>query len=186
MKDNSAVLRLFVSIDLPDKVQEQVSARYTERSDLSWTPMERLHLTLAFIGETAPSSLTALDQALNQVSFPPFQLTIDQIGSFHQHLIWLGTEPSPALDALHTEIVQAIQTVLPYSPTHNFVPHITVARSKGDIGPVMLEQLQSNLLHTNLTLDVDQFALKNSVLTPNGALHQVLTLYDAKTDRLAG
>ncbi len=180
MNPPNAVLRLFVALDLPDSLQQQIAARCPARQDLSWTPAERLHLTLCFIGPTRAQDAPRIDTLLSAISFQPFTLEIERIGSFGQHHLWLGTAPDPNLGKLQADIQQALVAAqLIDTPHRAFVPHITVARIRSTDSRQLLKQLQGSLIGSPLQWEVDQFSLKNSLLTPTGALHQVLALYNA-------
>lgn len=178
--EQPASLRLFIALDLPDYLQQQIAARYTKRQELRWTPPERLHLTLSFIGSTAPAALPRLDSLLQTIDFEPFTLQIDRLGCFQHHL-WLGCAPEPGLMALQQQLQQRLpEAGLLNPPTHSFQPHITVARLTTADTALLPGQLQASLIPHALRWEVDQFSLKNSVLTASGALHRILALYNAR------
>lgn len=124
--------------------------------------------------------MSALDSALGQVHFAPFCLELDRIGSFNNRLLWLGCGLSEPLVALHQEIGRALCAIGMAVDARPFTPHVTLGRVQGGIHAALLQRIEAALLPTPLLLPVDQFALKNSILTGRQPLHQQLRLYDAQ------
>ena len=84
-------MRLFIAIQLSEEMKDligNVQDAY-RRSGVrgNYTPRENLHLTLAFIGEYGDPD-EVLD-AMERVSFQPFEITMDRLGSFGD-LQWAG------------------------------------------------------------------------------------------------
>ncbi|WP_431024700.1 RNA 2',3'-cyclic phosphodiesterase [Halomonas sp. H5] len=94
------------------------------------TPRASLHLTLAFLGEVPESRRDALIRLTEAFSCPPGTWSADRYGQFRRGgILWLGSSrPSPALEALHRDLWQAL-TELGFSPPRRpFLPHITLLR----------------------------------------------------------
>ncbi len=103
----------------------------------NYTKRENLHLTLAFIGEHPRPE--AVLEALGSVSFTPFELTLDGIGSFGD--VWLaGTNDPAALEAVVRRVRRALaENGIPFD-RKRFVPHITlIRRPVGDLPETFLE-----------------------------------------------
>lgn len=122
-------MRLYIAIKLND---EMIVALEGLQGDLQfigmqgrYTPAENMHLTLAFIGEY-PNPQTVLD-ALENVSFKPFDISLDAAGNFGD-LWWAGIKDSDPL----TNLVKQVRHVLaeadiPFDKKR-FKPHITLVR----------------------------------------------------------
>lgn len=91
----------------------------------SYTPMENLHLTLAFIGEY-PEPEEVID-ALEAVQFTPFELSLNGIGSFGD-IWWAGLDDNPALQAVVRRIRRALSDAKIPFDRKAFRPHITLIR----------------------------------------------------------
>jgi RNA 2',3'-cyclic 3'-phosphodiesterase len=158
-------VRCFVALDFPAQIQAQVEALLEPlrpRFDLGWAHAP-YHLTLVFLGETAPERVEALGPQLDEVCArrAPFELALAGAGTFGRpatpRVLWLGVEGAvPAAAALQRRLAQVLGVVDPNHP--DWSPHLTVARAKprqGDarlldaaqelqgarLGPVKLDQL---------------------------------------------
>ncbi|HET9471988.1 MAG TPA: RNA 2',3'-cyclic phosphodiesterase, partial [Usitatibacter sp.] len=93
-------------------------------------PESKIHLTLAFLGETAPERAAAAIEAARGVRFAPFGLALDCVGSFRAaRVAWAGSlAPQAGLAALHADLaarLRAAQFALEERP---FAAHATLAR----------------------------------------------------------
>lgn len=177
MHDTPNNSRLFIAIDLPEGLQESIARRSYDVRELRWSPPEQLHLTLAFIGKLPVDKMIALDDALSRIEFAPFELQFDRVGSFGNRTLWLGCGPSDPILALHEQIKDSLYQIEVAIETRPFRPHVTLARAKTPMTSTQIDQLEAALLPTPLAMTVDQFALKNSVLTTTSPLHQIIRLY---------
>lgn len=88
---------------------------------------ENLHLTLAFIGEV-PSAKRAID-ALQRVSAPPFELTIQGYGEFGKGSVCFAKiQKCDELSALAQKVRESLVSLGVNIDTKPFKPHITLAR----------------------------------------------------------
>ncbi|MDO4753815.1 MAG: RNA 2',3'-cyclic phosphodiesterase [Bacillota bacterium] len=122
-------MRLFVAIRFTDTFKKALSRVMQELkiqgAQGNFTPVERLHLTLCFIGET--EKLSEIKIALQGISFSPFMLQLSEIGRFRD-LLWIGTDENPLLNQLVQEIRTALaKTGIPFD-RKTFKTHITLVR----------------------------------------------------------
>ena len=95
-------------------------------------PSGNLHLTLVFVGDVAPTRVTAL-RAIGLVAAstaPPFPLTLDRTGTFRgSGVAWAGASAKPReLGELAQQLRDAL-TAEGFSIEHReFQPHVTLAR----------------------------------------------------------
>ena len=149
-------MRLFVAITLNDDIRNSLAdlQDYLIHRGVrgNYTSLENLHLTLAFIGEypDAADVLTAMDS----VSFRPFPLKLDGIGSFND-LWWIGLSASEQLDAVVRRLRHALSDAdIPFD-RKRFSPHITLIRravytGKGRFPPVQVPPAE--MLATRISL----------------------------------
>ena len=122
-------MRLFIAIQLSEEMKDlvkDVQDAY-RRSGVrgNYTPRENLHLTLAFIGEYGDPD-EVLD-AMERVSFQPFEITMDRLGSFGD-LQWAGIKENAALEAVVRRLRHALSDAgIPYDKK-KFKAHITYLR----------------------------------------------------------
>lgn len=137
----SETLRTFVALPLPDEFRAAVAetaaalrAALGER-DVRWVQPEGFHLTLAFLGDTAPAQVVQVCDGLEQVARTnrPVPLRLDQLGVFpharRPRVFWVGVhDDSGALHALQ-QAVAAMLTPLGWAPDRRpFTGHLTLGR----------------------------------------------------------
>ncbi len=181
-------MRLFVAIDFPDSVKDQLARLRSEIPTARWVGRDQLHLTLRFIGDgIEPARLEKIKAALAAVQGSAFDLRLHGTGRFPEvsqsgkaarrlgppRVLWVGVEVPPALAQLQRDIEAAV-VALGFPPeTKPFSPHITLARLQTDRP---LPQVDAFLaVHARFrteTMPVDSFYLVSSVLSPAGPHYQ--------------
>ncbi|CDG81202.1 2'-5' RNA ligase [Janthinobacterium agaricidamnosum NBRC 102515 = DSM 9628] len=95
-------------------------------------PPEKLHMTMAFLGQRPAGDVPALCAILQHLPAPALQLRIDRYGYFPtQQLAWAGPgDPPAALLALRAALMAALagQQFCPAFEYDSFTPHVTLAR----------------------------------------------------------
>lgn len=143
--------RLFLAAPLTEETRARLAAR------LAAAPGGRLpgrpvaarnwHLTLRFLGDTAPARADALITAMNaaelQASFP---VTFGRYGAFpresHASVLWLGVEEGADRLAVLAEIAETAARAAAFpAESRPFRPHLTLSRIPRplDLRPLLLE-----------------------------------------------
>ena len=127
-------LRLFIALNV-DRTARREIVRLQEdlwgagRGGL--TRPENLHLTLAFLGQTDPSRLHDLHEAMERTGAEPLELTFDRVGVFRREggdTWWLGMEENQALLALQSRLKRELRQAGFPVEERKFVAHLTLAR----------------------------------------------------------
>ncbi|MGW8394682.1 RNA 2',3'-cyclic phosphodiesterase [Pseudoduganella sp. HUAS MS19] len=125
-----AVHKLFFALWPDDGVrQDLVRLQQPVRGRL--IPPEKLHLTMAFLGQQPAEALPVLLGILHATHMPPLQLTVDCYGYFRRpHIAWAGMSEVPGgLLAAQGELMSRLEAAGFSAATHGeFKPHITLAR----------------------------------------------------------
>lgn len=129
-------MRLFTAIDIPQKIQLQLSgviARLRPSAKISWTRIEKLHITTKFIGEWPEDRLDEMKAALESVGSPGvFEITIGGLGWFpnarNPHTLWAGVEAPEELKTLAHSTEAALEALGVPAEERKFSPHLTLAR----------------------------------------------------------
>jgi len=127
-------MRLFVAISLPSEVQSDIHRALKEarqrNGGVRWVRSESYHVTLAFLGEVAPSGLAALQGALGRVVFGRFSARLGAPKAVpnvrRPQVLWYGLEGdfSQLHDSLGKELGQ-----MGFPPdSRPWTPHVTVGR----------------------------------------------------------
>jgi 2'-5' RNA ligase len=93
-------------------------------------PAEKIHLTLAFLGEVAPDRDEAVRAVAGGIRAAPFQLVLDSVGSFPKaRVAWAGTSRPPgALARLQSELEAGLRAAGFALDERPFAAHVTLAR----------------------------------------------------------
>ena len=122
-------MRLFVAVKLSPEAKQLVKDTQTIFRKLgvsgNYTSEENMHLTLAFIGEYDDPDKVM--EALKEVSFEPFGITLGKTGRFGD-LWWMGVYQSGELGLLAEKVRKALgDRGIPCDPKQ-FKAHITILR----------------------------------------------------------
>ncbi len=170
----TVTMRLFVAIDLPEAVKDQLEALSSHIPTARWIQRQQMHLTLFFLGET--DRLTDIKDALARIHSPPFELTLKGVGRFPKRrkqpprVLWVGVDAAPNLVQLHAKITTGLAEIgfVPEDRPSN--PHITLARLKTREALPEVDTFLNT--HTALRLpaiSITEFILFSSELSPQGA-----------------
>lgn len=174
-------MRLFVSIDLPESLEEDIEALQAEFADaegLTFTEPGQVHVTLKFLGDVGEERLDALvdalETAVEESGVEPFDATFGDFGVFpdleYITVVWFGVREGGAeMTLLHDAIEQRVVD-LGFDPEdHDFTPHATLARMKHAGDKDLVEEKVRTLDPDIGTMRVEEIRLKKSELGSNGA-----------------
>lgn len=172
--------RLFVAIRPPRAVREQLLGLMGGVRGARWLEEGQLHLTLRFIGEVDRHLASDIHAALGSVHHPRFEIAVDGLQWFERRgepvTLWAGVRPQAPLKALHKKIDQACLRAGVEPDRRAYLPHITLARLARGGGPVRPLIEEAGAVRSPL-FPVEQFALYESELTADGAIHSIVERY---------
>jgi 2'-5' RNA ligase len=183
-------LRLFIAISLPAIVKDEIEKAQGEMRRalppecVRWTKREQFHLTLKFLGNVEAPRLSALVDALRNVSknFSTLHLRAERIGFFPEarspRVIWVSVhDERELLPRLQAAIESAVQGFTTEQPEGKFTGHVTLGRVKSIKRPQaeILAQLASRLARRQFgDWTVDQVELIRSELSSSGSHYTVI------------
>ncbi len=135
-------MRIFIALDIDEDIRQRI-ARFLDgvrgfAPDARWVRPESLHVTLKFIGETAPQNVDQIKEALNAVESNAIEMNIRGCGFFpcakSPRVFWVGIEAGPSLAALASTVDDRVAALGIAKEDHPFSPHLTLARSGGGSG----------------------------------------------------
>ena len=93
-------------------------------------PREKIHLTLAFLGEVDDDGLRGAQDAAAALDSKPFPARLDCVGSFRRARVsWAGMlQPEPALIGLQAALESGLRERGFALEERPFTPHVTLAR----------------------------------------------------------
>lgn len=179
-------LRLFVAVDVPlDQrllLHEAMEPHRAAFPAARWIAPERQHLTLKFLGRTAPSSMARLDGILRAVTSRgrSGRVALTELGVFpsmtRARVLWVGlSDPRSVLAGLAGALDGALEEMEYPVEKRSFTPHLTLARFKA---PVRLHERLPVLPEGRFdSFAVERVVLYSSRLHPHGARYEPVTGY---------
>jgi len=132
--------RVFLAIEIPDAVREALTgpleAQQELRGAIRINPVDRMHLTLHFLGHLARPMVEQLQPALAAVVLrhQRFRLAAQGVGAFpnisRPRVLWAGItgDDLPRLTALQLELGDGLRTADVTVEGDRFHPHLTLGR----------------------------------------------------------
>ncbi len=175
-------MRLFVAIDLPEDIKQQIGALQFGVPDAKWSQPENAHITLAFLGEIDASDMPDIALSLGRINVPSFDLQIEGVGVYgndkRPRVLWAGIGNAPALQHLHQKITQTLSSSGVTFEDRRFSPHITLARVQKSPYTRVREYLTEYSLFKTRPFHVDQFTLFSSILGRTGPHYEEEIIFD--------
>lgn len=184
-------MRFFIALEIPEENKEQFQAIQNSLQTLipqaRFTDKNKIHLTLAFIGEQPDDFKQKLIDVIKKAAFqiPPFEITpayIDGFPSIHKpYVLWVGVKGD--IDKLFI-IAERIRDQLEYLhlpvDERRFTPHISIAKLNNNFQ--VDRSLEENLEKiAAVSLDpIKVAAIKLFESVPDGGLHKHNTLAEIK------
>ena len=175
------MIRLFVAIDIPETIQEEVGGMGRSIPNARPVPTDQLHLTLKFIGEIEESRILGIDDALKKITQPEFSISLKGVGIFPPRgaprILWAGIEPVDRTVALRNSIEKNLAAIGIPRDSRKFAPHLTLARLRNCPILSLQQFLAGNAFLQTPEFSVEYFHLYSSWLTKKGALHTIESSY---------
>ncbi len=173
--------RLFVAIDLPTHIKEQLTRLSGGVPGARWLTPVQMHLTLRFIGEVDGGVFEDIMAALGEIRRAPFELTLKGVGHFppkgRPEVIWVGVQKSEPLIALRNKIESTLSHIGIERDRRKFAPHVAIARLRDVNVPRLARYIIEYNLYESLPFRVNEFCLYSSMLSSSGAIYQVEESY---------
>ncbi|MCQ8769177.1 RNA 2',3'-cyclic phosphodiesterase [Streptomyces telluris] len=136
-------MRLFAAVLPPEAaVVELTDATASLRGlpgaeGLRWTEPSGWHFTLAFLGEVDPELLPELTERLGRAAHrhAPHELRFAGGGRFGDRVLWVGADGERTIlrDLARSAAAGARRAGVAVDTTHDFRPHLTLARAAGPV-----------------------------------------------------
>jgi 2'-5' RNA ligase len=177
-------LRLFVAVDVPDRVKREVAGaveRYRDRiPGARWTRSDGWHVTLKFLGATWPR---LVDEVMGSVrsaaaAADRFETKLTEIGVFpspaRARVVWVGLEDAESRFSALVKVLDDLLVEHFVPEKRAFTPHLTLARLNP---PRNIREFATDLVGTPVPSEpfaVDRLVLYRSHLSPKGATYESL------------
>ena len=184
-------MRLFVALEIPAAVRDNLAAQIKELRDLPapadkrlrWVRPENLHVTLKFIGEVEAAKLDGIRSALAAIGLDaPIGLDFRRLGFFpdekYPRVLWAGLNATGNLPVLAREVDRALEGQGIARDERPFTPHLTLARFEPrGLHEKMRAAIQKNSERKFGAFEAREFHLIQSKLKPSGAEYTFLAAF---------
>lgn len=171
-------LRLFFAVNFEESVRKRfysISVQLQKFNEqVKYEPIEKLHLTLLFLGNVEETLIPQLSSQVHKIStqFSETELIFDKLGVFKNfkqpRVIWIGSKENVILDNLSKELKRVANEFGIITDDKEFSPHITLGRVKGNLSQKFIEHLK-NFKFEPFSASVKSFELMESILEPSGS-----------------
>ncbi len=187
-RTQNVMIRSFIALSCPIEIQQ--SAREIQHSFKAhnhnnawqWVHLEKLHLTLRFLGRINQGSVPYLHEAIMLAlkGRATFSLQVQGLGCFphpaRPRVLWMGIDdPTLALQDIHEQLTQVLPKVGFPADNKPFRPHLTLGRKRKDIKQGNIQHLLDTY-HDYLfgTITVKQIHLYQSRQHRGGVTYTIL------------
>lgn len=178
-------LRCFIAIDITEDIRrdlnEIIDRLKKYDTDVKWVPVENIHITLKFLGNTPEKLLPKIKEKLFNIvlSYKPFYITIYGTGVFpnrkYPRVIWIGVDDSETLKRLYLDIENTMVSLGFKKENKKYNPHLTIGRVHSQRGIMNLINVLDTLKDKNFgNIHIKQIKLMKSELKPQGAIYSSL------------
>jgi len=184
------LVRAFIALELPKAIQaglHQVSADLQTMAKglpLRWVPIENIHLTLKFLGDTDEANIKPISDLLKKAakSATALEISLNGVGVFpnprRPNVIWVGVDAPESLLDLQRQVELDLSGMGFVPEERPFSPHLTIARVRREARPADLKQISEVIASPHLpagaTGRIDTLTLFRSELKPGGAVYNPL------------
>jgi len=170
-------MRCFASIDLSkesineiQRLQQIIKPHFIGKL----TEVENIHLTLKFLGEVEEDTVNKIKRRLSSIKQTSFQLTLLNIGVFSRQfikIVWIKVS-----EIFLQQLVDKCLLDI-FEPENRFMGHITIARVKKHTDKNSLLKLIDTIKVNKVTFLVEEFYLRQSILTKQGPIYKNIKRY---------
>jgi len=186
-------LRLFAALDPPEPVRRSLARWQADlrrsagrhADGVRWTPADRLHVTLKFLGAVPEEHLDAVREAMAVAAAGsrPLRLEVRGAGGFpssrRARVIWLGL--SGDVDGLAELAGDLGRRLAPLGfpvEARPLTPHVTIGRSRDGRGaPGLGGAIAGAATAEGIPWRAGEISLFRSHLSPAGSRHEVLSRF---------
>ena len=190
---NMATYRLFIAVELPDTLREELADLQTrlkrDQPPVRWVKPEAMHLTLWFLGDVPGDQVSHLKIAM-MLSFAgqhAVHIRLGAPGAFpnlqQPQVIWVGLAEGEAhLRSWYDALARRLPSLGFHPDPRPFQPHLTLGRVRREASAEQQQRLGAALrslkLSSNHTWNLQRVVLFRSDLRPEGPRYTALAEVD--------
>lgn len=179
------MIRLFIALDLPKEVKTYLSQiiedMKSKGANIKWVTADNIHLTMKFLGNTEPSKVDLIKNALNNTIkiTKPIETNLSILGGFPNlnkpRVIWIDIEKNRELIIRTAKDIETSLTDVGFETENKkFTPHLTLGRVKDLQNFEILDSYLQNLQLKPFDFIFESLSLIKSTLTQQGPIYKKL------------
>ena len=179
------LIRTFIALDTPETVTKvalslQSSVKVNPKA-VRWVRKENIHITLRYIGFTAPGEVEKINRLLSEIvgQNSDLFLNVSGTGCFPKkerpRILWLGVDGDVVELKLLVEMINSEMVQLGYpQEERNYSPHISIGRIRypQKATPNITDFLSAQ--YEPIAWNIPKIILYQSELLPSGAIYSIL------------
>jgi len=188
LKEVSMRHRIFIAINLPEDIKNQLAEYQSRWPELSarWTKKENLHITLAFLGYLSDEELLEVLRITKEIASKnqAFSIKLNKIiygppKKMPPRMVWVEGEKRQELAKLRKDLESSILAspikIMKEPENRSYTPHITLGRIRAwefrQIEPEERPDINEDI---SLSFEVNSVEVMESQLKRGGAEYAVL------------
>jgi 2'-5' RNA ligase len=176
------MIRLFTALEIPPDIADRLCQLQSGLKGARWIDPENFHITLRFIGDVPENTAADIDEALQHITFEPFELTLDGVGQFgnmRPHAVWAGVSENEELRALQHRQEVAMQRLGLRPEPRKYSPHVTLARlnKRAASAADVMQYIEQHNLFASHEFTVDHFTLFSARTSRGGGPYVIEQCY---------
>lgn len=175
------MIRLFIAVEIGPQARMCLQGIGSGLPGARPVPDEQRHITLRFIGEVDRGLFHDIKEGLSSLEAAPFELAVQGVGHFpprgQPRVLWAGLAGTADLLILRNKINHQLFLNGIQPDQRKFHPHITLARLKNCPLPRVIRFLTAHNDLSSPPWQVSEVCLFSSILTKQGAHHQLEATY---------
>lgn len=181
-------MRVFIAINLPKETRKELENLQKDLGrkhwPVRWEKPEKIHITLAFLGNLSSSRLSQLQAAIEKGSKEarPFEISFKGLGVFPDfvkpRIVWAGLKGDlKSLARLQKSLENELKKAKIWFDKKPFVPHVTIGRVRKGISKGALQDLGKKIkklrkIDFQSKILVDAVNIMKSDLLPKGSVYK--------------
>jgi len=155
--------RLFIALEIPKDIIENIillrNSTVPNPMDYKWEAVEKLHLTLKFIGEVEDHFVESIKNEITFVSdYRAFNCSLSKFGFFYSgkipKILWLGLKMNEEIFDLVKRLDEELAKFGIPQEKRKFKPHLTIMRVKKKLDKNFINSFENcKLPETEFTAD---------------------------------
>jgi len=172
--------RIFIALKIPEYIQKEIISHrikaFPDYQNFKWEPINKLHITLKFIGDVENDIVDKIIDALGFISnYKILNCSLDNFGFFYMKkepkILWFGLKANPELNRLVKDINNALEKISILKDERNFNAHLTLLRIKQKVQDNFIKSFE-NYKVPEVNFVADEIAIVESKLLLQGSKYK--------------